>query len=499
MPNFSIADFETIVENIPTMVFVVSSEGHIEFANRRFLSHVGRIRGNTLGHHWLELLRPAEILQITRTWQDFMSKESAFTFSFKQESPDGDSRWYEVRFQPSRSRFQGYSSWYGILDDITVRRSAEDALRKGEGELQTLIDAIPALVWRAGPSGEFEYMNQRLVDYLGVSISQLRGQSWCPIIHPDDHDASFREWSIAFDGKLPYDATFRYRRADGVFRRVRVIAEPVHDRAANVTRWYGLYIDVEESKALEEALQSSQLRLARAAQLATIAELSASIAHEVNQPLAAVAANAEACMQWLSSSPPNIHKASIAAERIRRDGAAAAEVVRRVRSLFKQEAPTIVPLQIHVVIGEVLRLLRNARGRQKIEIATHFEKGLPMVAADKLQIQQVIMNLVMNAIEAMDDTATERRKIVVSVRRCDDGQVIIEIQDEGKGLTDPTLIFEPFFTSKERGMGIGLSLCRSIVQLHGGQLWATNNESGPGATFRFSLPTYRLPEEPATV
>jgi PAS domain S-box-containing protein len=479
-----------IFENIPSMVSVSSISGKLAYANARLTALVGRDLSQIAGQHWLDVFGPEELARVKKEWQQGSAKRVAFSISFKRKSADDQYHWFEARFQPSFDSTNEIASWYALLDDTTERWETEDALRKSEGELKTLIDAIPALVWRAGADGGFEYMNKRLMSYTGSSIDQLRGRPWCDLIHPGDAEQSLKDWTYTLEQQLPYDAVYRYRRADGVYRRVRVIGEPFRDDQGEVTRWYGLYVDVEDAKAVEEALQSSQLRLARASQLAAIAELSASIAHEVNQPLAAVTANAEACVRWLSAEPPNMDRARVAVDRIRRDGVAAAEVVRRIRSLFKQQVPTIAAIHIESVIAEVLRLLRSDSRRRGIDIETDFAKGLPMVSADGLQMQQVVMNLLLNAVEALDDVSAMNRQVTVVAHHCGE-YVIVDVRDSGKGVSDLAGIFEPFFTTKERGMGIGLSLCRSIVQAHGGQLWAVNNESAPGSTFSFSIPTHR--------
>jgi PAS domain S-box-containing protein len=487
----AIADpVKQIFESIPSMVVVSSISGHVVYANARLTGFLGRDLSQITGQHWLDVFRPEEHARIDREWQEGSAKRTAFSISLKRQSADDQYRWFEARFQPSLDSTHEIVSWYALLDETTKRWETEAALRKSEGELKTLIDAIPAMVFRAGADGNFDYMNKRLMSYMGSSIEHLRGRPWCDIIHPGDWEQSLKDWTAKFEQQLPYDAVYRYRRADGVYRRLRVINEPFRDDHGEVTHWYGLYSDVEDAKAMEEALQSSQLRLARASQLAAIAELSASIAHEVNQPLAAVSANAEACVRWLSAEPPNINRARVAVERIRRDGAAAAEVVGRIRSLFKQQVPAIAAIHMESIITEVLRLLRSDSRRRSVDIETNFADALPMVAADGLQMQQVVMNLLLNAIEALDDiSVTNRQVTVIAYQRGE--YVLVDIRDTGNGISDLARIFEPFFTTKESGMGIGLSLCRSIVEAHGGQLWAVNNESAPGSTFSFSIPTHR--------
>jgi signal transduction histidine kinase len=244
---------------------------------------------------------------------------------------------------------------------------------------------------------------------------------------------------------------------------------------------------IETKRRSEEALRTIQARFSRATRFATVAELAASIAHEVSQPLSAVVANGQACIQWLTAEPPNVTNARMAAERIMRDGKDAGEVVRHMRALFKKTALEKVELNINDVIDEVLRLIHKDTVEKRVTVETDLEKRLPPVAGDRVQLQQVIFNLLVNGIEAMETVTDRPRKLVICSKLQNSVAILIEIRDYGAGLADSEKVYEAFYTTKEKGMGMGLSICRSIVEAHGGRLGTTPSQ-GPGTTFFFTLP-----------
>jgi signal transduction histidine kinase len=240
-------------------------------------------------------------------------------------------------------------------------------------------------------------------------------------------------------------------------------------------------------KLAEEALRQAQADLAHVNRVTTMGELTASIAHEVNQPLSAIAANGHACLRWLSADRPNLAKAREAAERIIRDGQDAGEIVRRVRALFRRTPGEKDVLDLNEVIGEVLRLLRGDAGKRGIAVETDLDKELPSVVADRIQLQQVVLNLVLNGIEAMDQVADHPKTIFIRSAWERPNAAVVEVRDNGAGFENPERAFEAFFTTKQNGMGMGLAICRSIIEAHRGRLWVAPNE-GPGATVCFTIP-----------
>jgi signal transduction histidine kinase len=256
-----------------------------------------------------------------------------------------------------------------------------------------------------------------------------------------------------------------------------------HHRAhATPRKWDGVdVLPIDDAKGTEKEHPLSDPGFRQ-----LVAELSASIAHEVRQPLASLVANAHACQAWLSHDPPNLARAQVTLERIIRDGHSAAEVVGRIHALFKK-APLVTALaSANQIVGEVLRVLSDELRENRIIVQTELESDLPMIEADHVQIRQVLINLVNNAIEAMAGLMDRPKVLVVRCERHAE-ELLIQVRDHGVGIKDPTLVFEPFFTTKESGMGMGLSIARSIVEAHGGQIWATGNEDA-GTTFSLTLP-----------
>ncbi|HEX4228519.1 MAG TPA: PAS domain S-box protein [Bryobacteraceae bacterium] len=245
--------------------------------------------------------------------------------------------------------------------------------------------------------------------------------------------------------------------------------------------------DISDRKLAEESLRQAQARLSRATQVATAAELAAAIAHEINQPLGAVVANAHASLRWLSASSPNVEKAHEAIKLIVRDGNDIAQVVRRTKALFAGVKPVRIALNLNELADEVLRLLQGEISKRPILVKTDLDEELPLVLGDRLQIQQLLLNLVLNAIEATDPVNDREKRILIRTAVQPSSAIRVEVADNGIGLQDPDKAFEAFFTTKESGIGMGLAICRTIVEGHDGELWAKSN-SGAGTTFGFTLP-----------
>jgi C4-dicarboxylate-specific signal transduction histidine kinase len=289
----------------------------------------------------------------------------------------------------------------------------------------------------------------------------------------------------AQDGK-DFDLEHRLLLPGGSIGHVQVVAHAKKDRSGKI-EFVGAVMDVTERRRAEAALRRAQADLAHVTRLTTMGELSASIAHEVNQPLAAVVTNANACLRWLDRVPPNLDEVRDAVRRILRDGSRGSEVLARIRALLKKEEPSRTQLKVNEVVHDTLALIRA--DLQGAAIQTDLAEELPDVSADRVQLQQVLLNLTMNAIDAMRPVTNRPRLIRIQTRDQGGRAVLVAVQDSGLGLSPEQMdrLFEIFYTTKPEGLGMGLSICRSIIEGHGGRLWAEPNR-GPGATFQFTLP-----------
>ena len=363
-------------------------------------------------------------------------------------------------------------------------------LQKSEDRLRLVIDTIPALVWSARPDGSVDFVNQRWEEYTGLSLEEGLGWKWGDTVHPDDIERFVREWRTTLASGEPMRTEVRVRRADGEYRWLLVRNVPLRDENGNIVKWYGSSIDIEDRKQAEEASRKAQADLAHVARVVTMGELVASISHEVNQPLTGIVAHASTCLRWLAAQPPDMEEARQALGLVVKDGRRAAEIIGRIRALVKKVPPRRDRLDINTVILEVIALTHGELRRNRVELRTQLSSDLPLVPADRVQLQQVILNLIVNAMEAMSGVGDRPRELVVVTGGSDSNEVFVEVRDSGPGLDPANLprLFESFYTTKQEGMGMGLSISRSIIDAHGGRLWATPNKPH-GAVFRFTLTT----------
>jgi PAS domain S-box-containing protein len=328
---------------------------------------------------------------------------------------------------------------------------------------------------------------------LGKPLEEILGNQWMQHIHPEHYEECHEAWMRCVATRIPLDAKWLMLQYDGQYRWQHILAHPSFDEHGNVVSWYMMCIEIDqqvraeqERKRAEDHLHETRAKLNKASRIATVAELSACIAHELNQPLMSVLANAQAGKRWLAATPPNLEETAAAIDRILRDGRAADETMQHIRTLFRRESFDKKEASVPEMISEAIRLIEQDPNKRKLPLKCTFEKDLPKIAVDPIQIQEVFVNLISNAIEAMENNVREP-ELAVLASIVDSDQMSIQVIDNGPGVDDPDKIFDAFVTTKAKGMGIGLAVSRSIVEAHDGQLWAENNPDY-GARFTLTLP-----------
>jgi len=383
--------------------------------------------------------------------------------------------------------------------DRSARRGAEEALRGREKELRDVIDAIPAIAFTAQPDGSSIWTNQQWVEFSGLSVKQTSGSGWQSAVHPSDVAEHAAKWRQSIATGEPFENEARHRSAEGEYRWFLVRAVPLRDELGKILKWYGILTDIEDRKRAEqerERLRQLEADLVQMNRVSMMGELTASLAHEIKQPIAAGIINATACRSWLRSDRLDISQACNAAEATMSCLTRAAEIMDRVRALYGSGKRERELVDVNELVREMTVMLGETATRNSVAVRAELDTSIQPTTADRVQLQQVLMNLMLNGIEAMQKTGGE---LNVASKTTENGQLLISVSDTGSGLPadQPESIFKPFFTTKAQGTGLGLSISRRIVESHGGRLWATA-KTDRGTIVQFTLPNKGAGDRPKT-
>jgi PAS domain S-box-containing protein len=390
-----------------------------------------------------------------------------------------------------------------IFANALLRRRAEvtqaqltQEIERERQRLNDIVTTVPGVVWEAWEGTDWaipriSFVSQHVEEMLGYRTDELLSTPhfWLTIVHEDDREQAAREAAVILASGKGASWQFRCVARDGRVLWAEAHIAIIRDEAGKPIGVRGVTMDITARKLAEEALQNAQAELTHAGRLLTMGELAASLAHEINQPLTAILSNVRAAQRFLAAEPPNLAEVRAILADVVEDDQRAGEVICRLRSFLKKSEPEFQPLNLNQVIREVVRIINSDVIIRNIALVLQLDPGLPPVRGDRVQLQQVILNLMLNGFDVMTELATDDRRLVVRTQRADAHTVQMAVQDCGRGIEADKLdrVFEPFYTTKREGMGMGLSICRSIVEAHGGSLWATNNPDR-GATFYFSLP-----------
>ena len=369
------------------------------------------------------------------------------------------------------------------------RRRAEEASRHGEALFHTVADTAPVMIWMSDPQKRGTFFNKGWLDFTGRALEEELGDGWTQSIHPEDMDRCLAVCGGAFRARRPFTIDYRMRRGDGRYRWVLDNGVPRHGADGTFLGYIGSCIDITERREAELDSARQRNELARLSRVAVLGELSGALAHELNQPLAAILSNAQAAQRLLARQPADLDEIHSILGDVVEDDLRAREVITRLRLLLEKGEVRQQSIDLNEVVSGVLRLVNSDLLLQGVTAHTDLAPDLPAVSGDSVQIQQVLLNLILNGCHAMTNGDGRERKLALRTAARDSDGVLVTISDRGPGIppTDLDRIFEPFFTTHAGGMGLGLAVCRSIIGAHGGRLWATNDE-GAGASFHFTLP-----------
>ena len=442
--------------------------------------------GTACWDHALDLETEPEKWRLV--WATLDSRKPFRDFVYHGLSGIGSPMYVRVSGKPvfdADGEFRGYR---GTGTDVTAIMRAQEALRKSERRARLAIDGIAGLFAILAPNGEVETVNRQLLEYFGRSLEDLKDWATTDAVHPEDLPRVIEFNNRGLASGLPFNFELRLRRFDGEYRLFDTRVVPIRDDAGRIECWYNALTDIEDRTRALARLEQMRSDFAHINRVSMMGELAASLSHEITQPIASARNNARAALNFLDRQPPDLSEVREALACVVGDADRAGEIIDRIRDQIRHAPPRKERFDLNAAIDEVIGLGRSAIIKNRVWVQTRLSEGLFPVHGDRVQLQQVVLNLLLNAIEAMGSVEAAPRELLISTKQDHTG-VLVAVHDSGPGI-DPThleRVFDAFYTTKSSGVGMGLSICRSIIDAHGGRLWADANEPR-GAVFRFTLP-----------
>jgi PAS domain S-box-containing protein len=458
------------------------------------------------GSAWISALHPDDRAAIMADWTNAVAIGSTyFTQGRIWNAKFGCYRAFQTRGIPVRDDAGRIVEWLGALTDIQdtidiknllertendlaasiqALRVSESQLRESEARFRTMANSAPVLLWMSDTDKRCTYVNEAWLEFTGRPLTSLIGDGWVDVIHPDDVEGLLGSFTPAFDQRLPFEIEYRLRRHDGEFRSMVAFGVPRRDSSGEFCGYAGSALDITERKEAEERSR----QFAHMQRLALVGELSAAIAHELRQPLSAIRLHAQTIERLVRSPDPALGKVGEIATDIEKDASRADDVIDRIRRFVQRRDSARTTVEIESVVREAAGLVSEEAQKRRVEIELALSRGASRVACDRIQILQVLLNFILNGMDSMEGAREPRRLTLRTERR--DGSVRVSVSDRGTGIGQEAMpkLFESFYTTKGGGMGLGLSIAKSIIDAHRGSIWAENNISGRGATFHFALP-----------
>jgi two-component system sensor kinase FixL len=482
--------FRIMADTAPVLIWMAGQDKGCTYFNKGWLEFTGRPLEQELGDGWAESVHPEDLNRCLEIYSTAFDARQGFRMEYRLRRHDGNYRWFLDHGVPrlsSDGRFLGY---IGCCIDITDRKKAEEALKEGRAFLRQVIDIDPNFIFAKDREGRFVLANQAVADAYGTTVENLIGKTDADFNRDTEEVEFFRRKDLETMDTLreQFIPEERVTDANGNVRWLQTIKRPIIGKDGTANQLLGSATDITERKRAELDAARQRNELAHLSRVAMLGELSGSLAHELNQPLAAILSNAQAAQRFLAREVVDLDEVRDILKDIVDQDKRAGEVIHRLRLLLKKGEVQRQPLAVNELVYEVLTLIRSDLVNYGVTLTTEFASELPLVQGDRVQLQQVLLNLIMNACSAMSDSPQSNRRLALRTEVVEGG-VRVSVTDSGRGIPPRDLehIFEPFFTTRAEGMGLGLTVCRTIINAHGGTLLAENNRDR-GASLRVILP-----------
>jgi PAS domain S-box-containing protein len=478
-----------IVDGIPGLVALLTPTGEVELVNHQLVEYCGRTLEELRLWGTSDTVHAEDLPRVVQIFSRSITSGNPYDLEARIRHFDGVYRWFQVRGLPVRDADGRILRWCSLLTDIDERKRAEDALKRSEAFLAEgqRLSRMGCCCWCV-ETGEFTWSEElhRIFAFepdVPVTLDLIATR-----VHPEDIPLLNDMVEKARGAVTDFEYEYRLLMPDDSVKYLHMIAHGIRDNDGRL-EYIGAVQDVTQRQISEEALARARSELAHVASVTSLATLTASIAHEVNQPLSGIVTNAGTCLRMLTLDPPNVEGARETARRTIRDGNRASDVITRLRALFSKKHTLAERVDLNDATREVIALSLSELQRNRVILRSELADDLPLVTGDRVQLQQVVLNLLRNASDAMNTIHDRPRELLIRTERDEGDRVLLSVKDAGIGFCPQTAdrLFETFYTTKHDGMGVGLYVSRSIIESHQGRLWATLND-GPGATFSFSIP-----------